>query len=87
MSENEHTFYKKVSGEGKILLLCLYVDDIIYMSSSHELIEGFRADMMQPFAMTDCGLLSYLLGLKVKQMFDGVFITQSRYVKDLVKHL
>lgn len=43
--------------------------------------------MMQSFVMIDLGLLSYFLGLEVKQMSDGVFITQRRYVKDLVKHL
>ena len=33
-SENEPTLYKKIQGKLEMLLVCLYVDDIIYMGSS-----------------------------------------------------
>ena len=41
-SMNEHTVYKKRLRKNEILLVCLYVDDIIYMGSSQTLIEDFR---------------------------------------------
>jgi len=31
------------------------------------------------------GELNYFLGLQVKQTFEGIFISQSKYAKDLVK--
>ncbi|XP_019246551.1 PREDICTED: uncharacterized protein LOC109226211 [Nicotiana attenuata] len=35
--------------------------------------------------MTDVGLMSYYLGLEVKQMEDGIFISQESYTKEILK--
>ncbi|XP_019229254.1 PREDICTED: uncharacterized protein LOC109210308 [Nicotiana attenuata] len=35
--------------------------------------------------MTDVGLMSYYLGLEVKQMEDGIFISQESYSKEILK--
>ena len=40
-SANEPTLYFKRQGEHDLLVVCLYVDDIIYMGSSESLITGF----------------------------------------------
>jgi hypothetical protein len=36
--------------------------------------------------MSMIGELNYFLGLQVKQTAEGIFISQSKYAKDLVKH-
>jgi hypothetical protein len=36
--------------------------------------------------MTDLGLLHYFLGLQVLPLTDGLFISQSKYVMDLLTH-
>jgi len=36
--------------------------------------------------MSILGELNYFLGLQVKQTAEGIFISQSKYTKDLVKH-
>ncbi|XP_022873681.1 uncharacterized protein LOC111392549 [Olea europaea var. sylvestris] len=41
--------------------------------------------MKQEFEMSMVGELSYFLGLQVKQTNCGLFISQSKYAKDLVK--
>ncbi|KAL7083944.1 hypothetical protein ACP275_14G193700 [Erythranthe tilingii] len=41
--------------------------------------------MSSEFEMSMVGELTYFLGLQVKQMSDGIFITQSKYAKNLVK--
>ncbi|CAL8107783.1 unnamed protein product [Prunus armeniaca] len=46
--------------------------------SSHLLNKG-------EFEMSMCGELSYFLGLQVKQQDHGIFISQTKYAKDLVK--
>lgn len=61
-----NTLYKRTDG-GDLLLVCIYVDDIVYLSSSQAMIEEFRQEMKNAFKMTDLGLLSYFLGLEVKQ--------------------
>jgi hypothetical protein len=42
-------------------------------------------EMNQEFEMSMIGELNYFLGLQVKQTAEGIFISQSKYAKDLVK--
>jgi len=65
--------------------MCLYVDDLIYTSSSDLLVEEFRKAMMIEYEMTDLGLLHYFLGIKVTQMNVGIFISQEKYISDLLR--
>jgi hypothetical protein len=41
--------------------------------------------MKQEFEMSMIGELNYFLGLQVKQTAEGIFISQSKYARDLVK--
>lgn len=41
-SEIEHTLYIKKHGENGLLLVCLYVDDVVFISSSTILLEDLR---------------------------------------------
>ncbi|XP_019257220.1 PREDICTED: uncharacterized protein LOC109235521 [Nicotiana attenuata] len=41
--------------------------------------------MSREFEMTDVGLMSYYLGLVVKQMEDGIFISEECYKKEILK--
>jgi hypothetical protein len=41
--------------------------------------------MKQEFEMSMIGEFNYFMGLQVKQTSEGIFISQSKYVKDLVK--
>ena len=77
-SANEPTLYFKRQGESDFLVVCLYVDDIIYMGSSESLILEFKSYMMKTFEMTDLVLLHYFLGLEVKQAAYGIFISQQK---------
>lgn len=55
------------------------------MGSSNSLVADFKACMMKTFEMTDLGLLHYFLGLEVKQVADGIFVSQQKYAMDLLK--
>ena len=78
-SENEPTLYTKKQGSGEFLVVCLYVDDIIYMGLCHSITEEFKNGMMTVFEMADLGFLHYFLGLEVAQMEDGIFLYQKKY--------
>ena len=41
--------------------------------------------MSQEFEMSQMGELYFILGLQIKQREDGIFISQEKYVKELVK--
>ena len=41
--------------------------------------------MKNEFEMTDLGLLKYFLGIEVKQMDDGIFISQEKYAEQILE--
>lgn len=61
------------------------MDDIVNMSFSQKLINEFKSDIMNTFEMIGLKLLNYFLGLEVKQEEYGAFVTQRKYVEDLLK--
>lgn len=69
----------------EMLLVCLYVDDIIYMGTSSRLVENFKKQMMNRFEMTDLGLLHYFLGLEITQSTRGITLSQNKYANDLLQ--
>ncbi|XP_028062411.1 uncharacterized protein LOC114265776 [Camellia sinensis] len=83
-SKNEPTLYVRKEGKNDFIIICLYVDDIIYTSSSSSLTAEFKSRMMHEFEMSDMGLLHYFLGLEVQQAEGGIFISQRKYAKDLL---
>ncbi|XP_058008329.1 uncharacterized mitochondrial protein AtMg00810-like [Hevea brasiliensis] len=55
------------------------------MGSSPSLIDEFKVCMKKKFEMSDLGVLHYFLGLEVKQVEDGIFVSQRKYATDLLK--
>jgi hypothetical protein len=41
--------------------------------------------MSKEFEMSIIGELTFFLGFQVKQMREGIFISQEKYIKDLLK--
>jgi len=67
------------------LIAQIYVDDIIFGATLDSLAHEFSEEMKQEFEMSMIGELNCFMGLQVKQTSEGIFISQSKYVKDLVK--
>nr|GEV26834.1 hypothetical protein [Tanacetum cinerariifolium] len=65
-----------------IMLVQVYVDDIIFGLTKKELSTEFETLMQDKFHM---GELSFFLGLQVQQKSDGIFISQDKYVADILK--
>jgi len=82
---HEYALYAKVCENGNILLVCLYVDDLIFTGNNPSMFEDFKKAMTQEFKMTDIGLMSYYLGIEVKQMEKGIFISQGSFARKMVK--
>eukprot|EP00253_Pinus_taeda_P001803 PITA_01803 len=51
---------------------------------SAHLIHGIKQDLCRTFDMTDLGLLHYCLGVEVWQTENHIFLSQSKYAKNLV---
>ena len=70
--------------ESDILIVQIYVDDIVFGSTNLSLCQEFEELMKHEFEMSLMGELSYFLGLQIKQLDDGIFINQARYVTNLL---
>nr|GEU48057.1 putative ribonuclease H-like domain-containing protein [Tanacetum cinerariifolium] len=71
--------------KGDILLVQVYVDDIIFASTKKELCTTFENLMHEKFQMSSMGELTFFLGLQVNQNNDGIFISQDKYVAEILK--
>ncbi|KAD2393974.1 hypothetical protein E3N88_40951 [Mikania micrantha] len=76
-------FFKK--SDQHIMLVQIYVDDIIFGSTNESLCKDFESLMKSKFEMISMGELTFFLGLQVKQTPTGIFISQSKYVKDILE--
>nr|GEY25748.1 putative ribonuclease H-like domain-containing protein [Tanacetum cinerariifolium] len=68
-----------------ILLVHMYVDDIIFGSTKKFLCDEFEQMMHKRFQINSIGELTFFLGLQVKQKDDEIFISQDKYVDDILK--
>ncbi|KAK6125842.1 hypothetical protein DH2020_040410 [Rehmannia glutinosa] len=67
------------------LLVQIYVDDIIFGATNDSLCKKFSKFMQGEFEMSMMGELNFFLGLQIKQCQEGIFISQSKYTKELLK--
>nr|GEX66238.1 copia protein [Tanacetum cinerariifolium] len=68
-----------------ILLVQVYVDDIIFGSTKKSLCIEFEGLIHKKFQMSSMGELTFFLRLQVMQKNDGIFISQDKYVADILK--
>ncbi|GKC78979.1 putative ribonuclease H-like domain-containing protein [Tanacetum coccineum] len=76
-------FIKKEKND--IMLVQVYVDDIIFCSTKRYWCDEFEALMKNRFQMSSMGELTFFFGLQVKQKEDGIFISQDKYVAEILK--
>jgi hypothetical protein len=82
MSPSEPYLYTKVFQEGKLLIVCLYVDDLILTGNIS--VYEFKTTMKTEFEMIDFEMMKYFLGIEVNQFEDCIFICQTN-AKDILK--
>nr|GFB02756.1 hypothetical protein [Tanacetum cinerariifolium] len=70
---------------GNFILVQVYVVDIIFGSSNPQLCREFEALMHKKFQMSAMGELNFFLGLQVLQNEDGIFLSQDKYMGDILK--
>ncbi|GKA52939.1 uncharacterized mitochondrial protein-like protein [Tanacetum coccineum] len=71
--------------KGDILLVQVYVDDFIFGSTKKKLCNAFEKLMHEKFQMRSMGEVTFFLGLQVQQKKDGIFISQVKYVVEILK--
>jgi hypothetical protein len=68
----------------KDLFVCqIYVDDIIFGSTNKSTCEEFSRIMIQKFEFSRI-MIQNFLGFQVKKLQEGTFISQSKYIQDIL---
>jgi hypothetical protein len=82
-NENEPTLYIKSNQQCNMLIVCLYVDDLIFTGSFGK--EEFMLVLKDEFKMTHLGFMRCVLGIEVHESKIGIFISQSKYAHEILK--
>ncbi|GJX05472.1 retrovirus-related pol polyprotein from transposon TNT 1-94 [Tanacetum coccineum] len=83
----DNTLFTKKK-DPNLIIVQIYVDDIIFGSTCQEMCDDFAKimhDEFDEFKMSMMGELNFFLGLQIKQLEDGIFFNQSKYIKDMLK--
>jgi hypothetical protein len=82
-SKADPNLYYKVVDGGPVILL-LYVDDM-FLTGDEKLITESKRKLTTEFKMKDLGMMHYFLGLEVWQKLDKIFLSQGKYVVEILK--
>jgi hypothetical protein len=75
-----------IQRSGKDIFVCqIYVDGIIFGSTMDKFCEESSRIMTKRIQMSMMGELKFFLGFQIKQMKEGTFLCQTKYVKDMLK--
>ena len=78
-------FTKKIGKD--LFMLQIYVHDIIFGSTNQDFCKESGKMITNEFEMSMIRELSYFLGLQIKQLKNGTFVSQGKYIKDMIKKL
>jgi len=80
---SDHSVFFRRSDHG-IVLLVVYVDDIVITGSDSSGMASLKVFLHSHFSTKDLGNLKYFLGIEVMRSKKGIFLSQRKYVLDLL---
>jgi hypothetical protein len=80
----DNNLYIKIE-DNELLIILVYVDDIIFGCNKDSLVQWFSSAMESEFEMSMIGELSFFLGLQITQRSNGIFISQGKYLREMLK--
>ena len=83
-SQGDHTLSIKHSISGRVIALIVYVDDIIVTRNDNKEKNTLKQRLAKEFEIKDLGKLKYFLRIEVARSKQGIFISQQKYVIDLL---
>jgi len=79
----DHILFKKINKE-KTVTLIIYVNDMIVIENDEEKISELQRYLVSGFEMKDFSGLKYFLGIEIYRSKQGIFLSQKKYVLDLL---
>jgi hypothetical protein len=80
----DNNIYIKTKGNDLIIVL-VYVDDIIFGSNNVSLVKWFAYAMQYELEMSMIGELPFFLGLQNTQKSERIFLSQEKYLREMLK--
>jgi hypothetical protein len=80
---DDATLFVKKVGRSTVYLV-VYVDYLLITGNNDDYIASIKKELQKVFDMTDLGLLHYYLGIKVDQKSKPIFISQKKYIGELL---
>jgi Reverse transcriptase (RNA-dependent DNA polymerase) len=84
VSSSDSSLFTRHNTNGTTIIL-VYVDDIIIIDNNSREIDCIKNDLKQKFKIKDLGKLTYFLGIEITHSQKRLFISQRKYVLDLLK--
>jgi hypothetical protein len=84
ISKANSTLFTRIV-DNDIFICEIYIGDIIFGSTNQSFSDEFSKIMTDRFEMSMMGELNFFLGFQIKQLEDGMFISQIKYTHDLLK--
>jgi hypothetical protein len=84
-SQGDHILFVKHSESGGVTVLLVYVDDIIVTGDDEEEQQMLAQHLAKEFEIKTLGKLKYFLGIEVAHSRKGIFISQQKYITDLLQ--
>ncbi|KAK3021094.1 hypothetical protein RJ639_046115 [Escallonia herrerae] len=72
-------------GKGKCGASSELREPYVFKGNNVKMFDDFKKEIAKKFEMTNIGLMSCYLGIEVKQINDGIFISQEAYAKEVLK--
>ncbi|KAA3480935.1 hypothetical protein EPI10_021339 [Gossypium australe] len=83
-SKADNSLFVHHSGS-KLVYVLVYVDDIIVTGNDSQAIDCFVQDLNARFSLKDLGQLNYFLGIEITYNKGGVFLSQKKYILELLQ--
>ena len=68
----------------KIVLVEILVDDTLFIGND-DLCRAFSEEMSKEFEMSMFGEIKFFVRLQIQQNKNGIYITQFKYIKEILK--
>ena len=81
--DNNNLYIKEEKGKD-VLISEIFIDYIIF-GGKYALCKDFIDQMKNEFEMSMFGEIKFFVGLQVHQLKYGIFVTQSKYIKEILK--
>ena len=84
-NQGDHTLFIKQNSSCKLIPLIVYANNIIIIRNDEGEIQSLKTYLSNEFEMKDLRSLKYFLRIEVARSKGGIFISQQKYILDLLR--